>query len=422
MIYFVRAKNSSEAWFKSVSLILERGERVGNLKEILYLLVEIENPLGVNEKIHNVFAAVSRLGGKSGSGYLVEINKHVSEADLLIYLSVVFVPMNGGWKSIVVGLGTYKSIREHHTPQVLSKSSYMDIQRSYMHKIIWEMGKRIENSGIKVFQVEVILNNNFYSGFFQYLWKKLKGKKTLKRKILLKFVNKFPQIAKSFVRKRYRASYETIFSLAGHPEKIHPTVLDMVKKQNNVAVKKRYDLLIYGLPYLTLYSVNSDMNPILFHTVVNGYLYNLYNNRSPLKDKGIIIVQNPLYETFDERQHAAYKYLYHNYFLKGRITYEDLNRAEVELINNKELMKEYHEGIAYHPVHCVIAYYWGTLGLENVGKIIVSGAVNKRPAEALGCLTTQNLDQAINLAREYLGSNASIAYVALPPIFVTEVK
>jgi len=60
--------------------------------------------------------------------------------------------------------------------------------------------------------------------------------------------------------------------------------------------------------------------------------------------------------------------------------------------------------------------------LENVGKIIVSGAVNKRPAKALGYLTTQNLDQVINLVREYLGSNASIAYVALPPIFVTEVK
>ena len=85
-------------------------------------------------------------------------------------------------------------------------------------------------------------------------------------------------------------------------------------------------------------------------------------------------------------------------------------------------MKEYHEGIAYHPVHCVIAYYWGTLGSENIGKIIVSGAVNKRTAGALGYLTTQNLDQAINLAREYLGGNASIAYVALPPIFITEAK
>lgn len=66
----------------------------------------------------------------------------------------------------------------------------------------------------------------------------------------------------------------------------------MVKRQNNVIINKRYDLLIYGLPNLTPYSVNSNMNPILFHTVVNGYSYNLYNNKPLLKDKGIIIVQN----------------------------------------------------------------------------------------------------------------------------------
>jgi len=361
--------------------------------------------------------------GETESGYSVEINRHAAEADLLIYLSVVFVPMNGGWKSIVVGLGTYKSIREHHIPQVLGRGSYMDIQRSHMHKIIWEMGRHIEGSGIKVFQVETVLNNDFYSGFFQYLWKKLKGKNvTLTRKLLLKFIKIFPQSVKSFVRKRYRSSYQLVFSLAGHPEKIHPSILEMVKRQNNVIVNKRYDLLIYGLPNLSPYSVNSNMNPILFHTVVNGYLYNLYNNKPLLKDKGIIIVQNPLYETFDEKQHVAYKYLYFNYFLKGRTSYEELNSAEQELVNNREFIREYREGTAYHPAHSVIAYYWGTLGLENVGKIIVSGAVDKRPAEALGYLTTQNLDQAINLAREYLGSNASIAYVALPPIFVTEVK
>lgn len=361
--------------------------------------------------------------GETESGYPVEINRHAAEADLLLYLSVVFIPMNGGWKSIVVGLGTYKSIREHHIPQVLSKGSYMDIQKSYMHKIIWEMGRYIENFGIKVFHIETVINNDFYSGFFQYLWKKLRGENvTLTRKILLRLVNSFPQSVKSLVRKRYRSSYEVIFSLAGHPEKIHPITLDMVKRQNNVVANKRYDVLIYGLPNLTPYSVNSDMNPILFHTVVNGYLYNMYNNKPLLKDKGIIIVQNPLYETFDVKQHAAYKYLYDNYFLKGRISYEELSHAETELINNDKLMKEYREGIAYHPVHCVIAYYWGTLGIENVGKIIVSGAVDRRPAEALGYLTTQNLDEAINLAKEYLGNNISIAYLALPPIFIADVK
>ena len=65
--------------------------------------------------------------GKTKEGYDVEINARAAKSDLLIYLNLTFVPMNGGFKSVGTGLAGYKTLKAHHNPQTLRKTkSYMD--------------------------------------------------------------------------------------------------------------------------------------------------------------------------------------------------------------------------------------------------------------------------------------------------------
>ncbi len=78
MVYLIRAGNPSEAWVEAAKLILSSGRRVGNLKEILYLLVEIENPLEIDKNIHETFCSIPKLGTKSGSGWIKECVKYLS--------------------------------------------------------------------------------------------------------------------------------------------------------------------------------------------------------------------------------------------------------------------------------------------------------------------------------------------------------
>ncbi|MBA3785898.1 MAG: DUF2088 domain-containing protein, partial [Acidobacteria bacterium] len=57
----------------------------------------------------------------------LRINKRAIESDLLIYANINFVPMNGGHKSVAVGLCDYESLRAHHEPQtIIDSDSYMD--------------------------------------------------------------------------------------------------------------------------------------------------------------------------------------------------------------------------------------------------------------------------------------------------------
>jgi len=54
--------------------------------------------------------------GSTRHGDVLELNRRAAESDLLIYVNLNFVAMNGGHKSVAVGLCSYKSLRPHHKP------------------------------------------------------------------------------------------------------------------------------------------------------------------------------------------------------------------------------------------------------------------------------------------------------------------
>src|SRR5919198_1806013 len=52
--------------------------------------------------------------GATDMGEDVEINRRAAESDLVVYVNINLVAMDGGHKSVPVGLGSYKSLRHHH--------------------------------------------------------------------------------------------------------------------------------------------------------------------------------------------------------------------------------------------------------------------------------------------------------------------
>ncbi len=361
--------------------------------------------------------------GKTKEGYEVEINRFAAESDLVIYLNITFCPMNGGWKSIIVGLGSYRTIIPNHSPEALSEGSLMDPKVSGLHRIIWEMGRTIKDK-IRVFTIEMVLNDDFHSGLFEKLWRPL-GENNhdlpLWRKIALSAIRRVPDFLKAYVRNRYKANYRLIGVYAGDIEKAHEETLKLVKKQLTVPVDKQYDVLIFGVPNFTPYSVGSVMNPLLLHSLVLGYLYNMHSGKSSLKKGGAIIISNPAYEKFDPKQHPSYIDFYEQ-VLTGKPDIFKLKKVEKIFLNNENYSEKYRKGFAYHGTHALMAYYWGVLGLLNVGRVIVAGSESRRALEILGFDYAKDLDEAIDMSRKYMGKHCSMAYFCMPPIFITELK
>ena len=92
--------------------------------------------------------------GQTPSGYDVEISRHVVESDLTVYVNAAqFRGFSGGWKSVCVGLSTYRSIRHHHTPDGMS----MSLKNNRMHNMLDEMGAFLEaRIAGKIFKIDTI--------------------------------------------------------------------------------------------------------------------------------------------------------------------------------------------------------------------------------------------------------------------------
>src|ERR1700726_1833576 len=107
--------------------------------------------------------------GKTGHGEEVWLSRRAVESDLLIYLNINLMPMDGGHKSVAVGLAPYQSLRHHHNPATLRQcNSYMDPPRSALHTSANRMG-RLVNEHVNVFTIETAINNQMYGGMLDFL-------------------------------------------------------------------------------------------------------------------------------------------------------------------------------------------------------------------------------------------------------------
>jgi nickel-dependent lactate racemase len=52
--------------------------------------------------------------GTTPHGEMVHMNRRAAESDLLVYVNLNLVAMDGGWKSTATGLAGYPSLRHHH--------------------------------------------------------------------------------------------------------------------------------------------------------------------------------------------------------------------------------------------------------------------------------------------------------------------
>ncbi|HEX8921007.1 MAG TPA: lactate racemase domain-containing protein, partial [Pyrinomonadaceae bacterium] len=99
----------------------------------------------------------------------LRINRRAAESDLIIYVNINLVPMDGGHKSVAVGLCDYESLRAHHEPQTIRDSdSYMDPARSELSHKVARLGKLVDEQ-MNVFHIETVINNRMYKGDMDFL-------------------------------------------------------------------------------------------------------------------------------------------------------------------------------------------------------------------------------------------------------------
>lgn len=365
--------------------------------------------------------------GVTKEGHRVRLNKRAVDSDLLIYVNVNLVPMDGGHKSVTVGLCDYLSVSAHHNTHTMHKChSYMDPRhdKSELARRTDQMGQVVDEK-LNVFHIETALNNRMFGGPLSFLnrpetrWSEFDRMKFQTTSALLE---KLPEGARRGIFEKVPAPYGVIAVHAGKTEPTHRAILDANFKQYAVPVKGQCDVLISGVPFISPYNVNSTLNPILIQVMGLGYLFNLYRGAPLVKKGGVLILFHPCHEEFNKTHHPSYVEFYHR-ILSISTNSREIHQYEKEFAENPDYIQMYRTGNAYHPVHPFYMWYWGDAGRAHVGKVIVVGAEHRRVPTQLGWDNAPDLDTALDMARSHLNkSQLDVTMSHAPPIMVCDVE
>jgi lactate racemase len=399
---------------------------------------ELRHALG--DRVYDAFAPSKRLTqhdaedpdamvtlGTTGHGELVRMNRRAAESDLLVYVNVNLVAMDGGWKSTATGLTDYSSLRHHHNVHTMQNSrSFMDQHRSELHRSNWRMGEVIRNDGPRVFQIETTLNTNTFgkSGPLAVLQKRewewtLRDRGTFAA--LQAGLRPMPPAARRAFFHSWRAPYGLTSVQAGEVEAVHEITTAKVYEQHLVPVEGQTDILTMGLPYLCPYNVNSIMNPILVMCTGLGYFFNFYRGKPLVREGGVVIMSHPCRWEFNPVHHPSYIDFFEE------VLADTTDPAEIEARYEKRYAEDewyrhlYRTSYAYHGVHPFYMWYWGSHALDHLGRVIVVGG-EARAVRRLGFVPATTMADALEIASDVVGRDATITHVHNPPMLMTDVR
>ena len=302
--------------------------------------------------------------GTTPSGHDVELSRAVTESDLTIYLNCSTMrAFSGGWKSICVGLSSYRSIHHHHTPDIMS----MSLDRNRMHEILHEMGDVVEErlGPQRIFKLETVLSN--------------------------------PLAVHTMYGGSVGATREAVL------EKLRGS-----QSNRRDLVDEKVDTVVYGVPDWSPYAAYSHNNPILdIISTGLGYLGGMIEALG--KPGCTVVLATPARDRWDDVHHASYREVWEQVLPVTKDPDEARHRFEPEFARRDDYIDKYRNHNSFHPVHGIMALY-PLKRLRHASNVIVAGADDPAIPEHLGFGSAPSVDAAL----AELG-DGSMALVEYPP-------
>lgn len=307
--------------------------------------------------------------GETPAGHPVELSRRVTEADLVIYVNCSTTRgFSGGWKSVCVGLSSYRSIRSHHDPETMS----MSLHRNRMHDVLDAMGAVVDGAlgPDRIFKVDTVLSNPL-------------------------------QVHRAF---------------GGPVGAVRRAVLELLTEHQPArrhTINEPADVVLYGVPAWSPYAAYASMNPIL--TLIStglGYLGGMIEAAG--RPGCTVIMATPCPVEWDDEHHPSYREVWDLVLPHTRDPHEARERYEPELAARTDLVERYRSGNAFHPVHAVMALY-PLKRLRHADRVIVAGAEDPGVVRHAGFDHAPTVEDALAAARERHGRDMSVALVRNPP-------
>ena len=361
--------------------------------------------------------------GKTDEGEDVEINRRAAESDLIIYVNINLVAMDGGHKSVPVGLASYKSLRHHHNVHTMMNSrSYMDPPSSALHSSCERMGKLLAGH-VRIFTIETTLNNEMFGAPFEFLQKREWEWSAKDQAAFLgtrRMTERAPTSLKRNIFHKIASPYGVTGVSAGETGAVHEKTLTRVHRQQVVQVDGQADILVAGLPYIGPYNVNSIMNPILVVCQGLGYFFNLYKGKPLVRPGGVMIMFHPVRREFNQLHHPSYIDFFEEVLAESTDPSVIESKFEERFATDPWYIHLYRNTHAYHGVHPFYMWYWAAHAMNYLGDVIFVGG-ERDTVRRLGFRTASSFEDALEMASDTVGHSPRITAMKCPPLMLAEV-
>ncbi len=362
--------------------------------------------------------------GQTEHGEDVEINRRAAESDLIVYVNINLVAMDGGHKSVPVGLGSYRSVRPHHNVStMLASRSFMDPSSSALHHSTVRMGRLLRDH-VRTFTVETTLNSDTFGKPLEFLQKREWEWSVADQAAFLaakRANDRTPVATRRKIFHSMAAPYGITGVTAGETEAVHEITLANVHRQHLVEVDGQADVLIAGLPYIGPYNVNSIMNPILVVCQGLGYFFNLYRGKPLVRPGGAMIMFHPVAPEFHSIHHPSYVDFFEEVLAETTDPAAIESKFEEQFAGDDWYIHLYRNSFAYHGVHPFYMWYWAAHAMDHLGDVIFVGG-HRDTVARLGFRAATTLADALDMASETVGSSPRIAALKAPPLMLADVR
>jgi nickel-dependent lactate racemase len=315
--------------------------------------------------------------GRSALGDPVDTERLVLESDLVVLLGHAlpnhYGGFSGGYKGLVTGTGSWRSIAAHHSPSTIMNPDLLPVSpSSTMRKQFNAQGQLIEKSAKgKIFCLDAALNINS----------------------------------------------EIMGEFAGSIESVQQASWPLARKIHTVPLPSKFDIVVVGLPRAFHYGPGMGTNPILMLNALGGLTARLY---PCMKESTVLIAVSVCDGWFNDEYFPSYREVYDRYRECSKPS--DLVKYQSEISTNPEYVYKYRFQNAYHPFHAFSMMYYGEIALRHTSRIFVVGAKEPSFAKAMGFTPLSEFSMAFHEAKEIVGPNPEILalpsyFLQIPPLF-----
>jgi hypothetical protein len=305
----------------------------------------------------------------------VIMNKEVFDADVAILvghaLGNPYGGYSGGYKHCATGITHWKCIGAHHTPSVMHRQDFIPVStNSLMRSKFDAIGHHMEvKMGKKFFVCDAVLD-------------------TYQRQIAV-FAGTAPLVQEASWREADKRTY------------VH-------------WAKKKYDVMVMGMPQSFHYGNGMGTNPILMLQAISAQII---RHKRVLSDNPVVICSSICTGYFHDEEFPSYRETYELFQKNYASTLPEIERFGEAMSMRKEYIDAYRYSYGYHPFHAFSMISCGHIAEKQCAAIYIVGAQEPGFARGMGMKTRSTFEEALEDAKKYTGSNPSV--LALPKAFKT---